>query len=1016
MGSPRSSRAAANRRRLPGRPFAGARPLHTVWEWSIRKTWPRRLVGALTLIALVLGLSRLALGWWVDREFARVDRELSAGLHGPARERLVRLATLRVDEDRVLYDLGRCERASGSTDRALEAWGRIDPASPPARDAARDRRELLQEYLDRGRLAALEDLLTKARRGSGPWEAEARETLVRLLRFQGRLYEVRQLLHEAWASGADPSGPLRELWTLDSDPPPVERMREVLERAAASEPEDDRVLLGRANLATWSGDFDAAGRLLAACLERRPDDPAVRRAQLEWAWAAGRADEVRTALARLPSEWLDPEEALELRAWMARVRGSREAERQALGEWAELAPGQPRALERLATLAAESGRAEEAGVLRRRKAHLDLARELYRKHLSPDVTTIELRIVGRLAETLGRWFEARGWWSMVLGYAPRDREALEALARLERRPDPGPVDRWIEEIDRLAGGGAEPARAPATAARPTFVDEAETVGLSFRFENGRTAARHLPETMGGGVGLLDFDGDGWLDVYCVQGGPFPPANEDAPAGDRLFRNRGDGTFEDATRSAGIPALSRGYGHGVAVGDYDNDGRPDLFLTRWRSYALARNRGDGTFEDTTESAGLAGDRDWPTSAAWADLDNDGDLDLYVCHYLAYDVGHAKGCGHPVDVSTNEYCDPRQFEALPDRIFRNDAGRFVEITAEAGFADRARGIGLESTGEGDGRGLGVVAADIDDDRRIDLFVANDTTANFLFRNLGGLRFEEVGVPSGVASNGDGGFQAGMGVACADLDGDGVADLAVTNFFGEATTLYRGLGGGLFGDQSRAAGVSAASRSLLGFGISPLDFDNDGRMDLATANGHVNDYRPNVPYAMPVQLLAGVGDGRMVDVSTAAGPPLSVPRVGRGLAAGDLDNDGRVDLIVVAHDAPVAYFRNRTAGGHFVTLRLEGTDSNRDGVGARVVVTSGGQRQVLQRVGGGSYLSAPDPRLHVGLGRADRVDAIEVAWPSGRVDRHVDLPADAGYLIREGDDRPSPLPGYRRGDPRG
>ncbi|MFO0953390.1 MAG: CRTAC1 family protein [Isosphaeraceae bacterium] len=323
--------------------------------------------------------------------------------------------------------------------------------------------------------------------------------------------------------------------------------------------------------------------------------------------------------------------------------------------------------------------------------------------------------------------------------------------------------------------------------------------------------------------------------------------------------------------------------------------------------------------------------------------------------------------------------------------------MDVTDAAGVVDR------------EGRGLGVVAADLDDDGKVDLYVANDTTANYLFKNLGGMKFEECGLTSGAAAGASGGFQAGMGVACGDLDGDGRADLAVTNFYGEGTTFYRNLGGGAFGEESARTGLATATRSLLGFGLVAFDFNNDGRLDLAAANGHVNDYRPEFPYAMPAQLLAGVGGGRVKDVSASGGPVWAVPRVGRGLARADLDNDGRVDLLLVALDGPLSYFHNQTDGGHFLTLRLEGADGRREAVGARVTVTAGGRRQVVRRTGGGSYLSASDPRLHVGLGAAERVESVEVVWPGGRVDKYQDLPADAGYLLHEGSTQPAPLKGF-------
>ncbi|MBX6316097.1 MAG: CRTAC1 family protein, partial [Isosphaeraceae bacterium] len=495
-----------------------------------------------------------------------------------------------------------------------------------------------------------------------------------------------------------------------------------------------------------------------------------------------------------------------------------------------------------------------------------------------------------------------------------------------------------------------------------------------------------PETMGGGIGLLDYDGDGWLDVYAVQGGRLvPEVSSPTAAGDRLFRNRGDGTFEDVTTAAGLIGADHRFGHGVAVGDYDNDGDPDLFLTRLDAYRLYRNRGDGTFEDVTTAAGLGGPRDWPTSAAFADFDHDGDLDLYVCHYAVWDVHHPRLCQRPD--GTPSYCPPRAVEPTQDRLFRNDGGRFVDVTAGSAIAGEA------------GRGLGVVAADLDGDGRIDFFVANDSSANYLFLNHGGGRFEEVGHEAGVACGAEGGYQAGMGVACGDLDGDGRLDLAVTNFFGESTTLYHNLGRGLFVDRTAASGLAAATRHLLGFGTAFLDANNDGQLDLLTVNGHVIDGRPDFPYQMPAQLLAGVGRGRLADVSEQAGAAFRTPRLGRGLAVGDLDNDGRLDAVAIDQNRPLVYLHNCSRGGHWIRFQLEGTASNRDGVGAMVTVQAGGRRLVAARFGGGSYQSASDPRLHFGLGGADRVDQIEVAWPSGRLDRFSNLAVDQDYRLREG-----------------
>jgi tetratricopeptide (TPR) repeat protein len=906
-----------------------------------------------------------------------------------------------------------------------------------------------------GKLADAERHLLAALQKPGINSVEAKQKLAEVYWLEGRFDEVRALAEEIWreaeraGSHREAQAMLRFHLALGLNPLPIDRMQAALDRAIEQAPQDDRVWLGRGYLALRDGRLAEAQSWLDACARRRPDDPAVWRARLEWAMATDRVVEAREALPHLGAVAFSPARIHELRAWFAARRGDADAERQALEQAVAADPGDLAALERLVELAARQGRAEDGARLRRRKAELDEALHRYRTLFREDDPVRSTARMASLAEALGRRFEALGLWTLVRDLAPADVDARAALDRLaadqpaSRPPGQTLADALAGDIGLTAASvSSRSPSSPSTPRRvvPLFRDDAKAARLDFAFVNGATPQKQLPEASSGGVGLLDYDGDGRLDVYLVQGGQFPPSSgtafqaveeghghdaratgstgsraaewhrgQDACAtkdhraafGDRLFRNRGDGTFEDVTRVAGLAGLAGGYGHGVAVGDYDNDGRPDLFVTRWRSYALYHNRGDGTFEDATGAAGLGGDRDWPTSSAFADLDGDGDLDLYVCHYLAWDAEKPEVCRSPSSGRVNP-CDPLRFAARPDHLFRNDGGRFVDVTKEAGIVDH------------DGRGLGVVAADLDEDGRLDLFVANDGTANFLFVNRGGMRFEEAGHESGVAAAGGGGYRAGMGIARGDLDGDGRPDLAVTNFFGESTTFYQNLGAGLYTDRTSAIGLAAPSRYRLGFGVAFLDADADGRVDLLTVNGHISDERPGIPYAMPAQLMLNGPGARLTDVSAAAGPPFQVPRLGRGLAVGDLDDDGRLDAIVVGHDGPVAYLHNMGPGGHWITIRLEGTASNRDAVGARVTVEAGGNRQVADRFGGGSYQSASDPRLHFGLGGAMKVDAIEIRWPSGRVDRHRGLAADAGYLIREGDDAPRLFPGHVRKTP--
>jgi tetratricopeptide (TPR) repeat protein len=991
------------------------------------RAFPRAILG-LSLLALIGVFLWVGSLWWIHRELTAVADALAAGDPEVATRRLHRLSWLAADDPELEYWRGVCAEAEGRIDTALEFWSQIPKGSRRWIDATM---RSARHSLARGRFARAEDLLLQFQPPRGhPAAADHEQMLLQLYLFTIRYDELQRRKVQEWSQLQRPET-LRMHWIIDDHRSfPVGATRDRLEEAGREAPDDDRVWLGKANLATRTGRKEEAAGWLNRCLERRPQDPAVWLARLDWAVVFQQLDEAIAAASRLSPNALTPSRILELRAWMAAQREDQEAERQALEQLLDHEPGHTKALVRLADLAAQIGDASRAARLRQQKSEMDRASDNYRMLLTDDpylrsssaTTTAGLErelSLARNAETLGRWFEAHGWWTIVRQRDPGNQEAQASLARInqkqaELRSSPG-----FSEISRASSlaellvspsaavsqlrgmvAGVPSSRVPV----PQFRDAAESAGLQFTYDHDPTPRRRMPETMGGGVGLLDYDGDGWLDVYVVQGGPFPePPSASPPAQrDRLFRNRRDGTFEDVTQSAGLAGFDGGYGHGVAVGDYDNDGHPDLFITRWRAYALYRNRGDGTFEDATQRAGLGGERDWPTSAAFADLDGDGDLDLYVCHYAAWDPAVAQPCPHPFREGHFMYCGPRTFDAMPDHVFRNDHGRFVDLSDEAGVTAADR----------EGRGLGVVAADFDDDGRVDLFVANDLNANYLFHNEGGFRFRELGMEAGVATNADGGYLAGMGVAFGDLSGDGLEDLAVTNFYGESTTFYQNLGSGQFADRTRAIGLFAPTRYLLGFGIAFLDANNDGHLDLAIANGHVNDMSPQIPYHMPAALLLGDGGGRVRDVSVEAGDPWSIPRLGRGLAIGDLDNDGKADLVIVSQGQPLAYFHNQGPAGRFMVLELEGTRSNRDAVGARVTATVDGRRRRFQRSGGGSFLSASDKRLHLGMGLAERVESIEVRWPSGRIDEYVDLETNRAYRIREGAADVFPLSGWHEG----
>ena len=958
----------------------------------MRSRWIILTLSALAILAAAGGVwwfSERSREQWIASELVEANRELAENRPNSALDRLNRLIELRPGRSDLLLAFGRAELARGKTDKALVAFSEIPAGSDEIGTAAalRSRIEIQAGMLDAAEIQLSTTLNDPKNQGSSTLP-EARDALVRLLRSEGRFAEGRQTYMAGASEWPDPVKGLKGLYRLDVDPIPTEGLRAYFENARTRQPNDDRAWLGLAALETRLGQFAEAEKWLDACLAKRPEDPAVWAERLHWAKEAGKPAELLEAARHLPA---DKKIAEEIRAFFAARQGNRDAEIKALKRQNDLEPGQPAILNRLADLSAETGNTAEASALRAKAVELNRDREAYQALLTTTPVLKNADELAKLATKLGRGFEAAGW--TALGKDPNARLTAPAVPTLSGK--------LADLLTDLSASGLVATKPPSThPSSVTFRDDAEAAGLRFVHENGAStdSSRLIPPvSASGGVALLDYDGDGWLDVYCVQSGPFPkgPATGE---GDRLFRNKRDGTFEDVTIPSKIASLTHGYGHGVAVGDFNNDGKPDLFLTRWRSYILLKNQGDGTFADATESAKLEGDRDWPTSAGFADLDNDGDLDLYVCHYFEWDENDTRTCADPKNPGAYR-CTPLAFRARQDHLFRNDNGQFADISKESGIAEVDTG----------GRGLGVVLADLDGDHLTDIFVANDMSANYFFHNRGDLKFEEIGLAAGVAANGSGGFQAGMGTACGDFDGDGRPDLFVTNFFGESTSYFRNLREGVFADNTAAIGLTGMSRDLLGFGVALPDADNDGKLDFLSVNGHIHDGRPQFPFLMRIQLALQGADGKLQSVG---GKVFETEHLGRGLAIGDLDNDGKIDAVVLSQNEPLVYLHNVSkSSGHFLTLGLAGGPSNRDGVGAEITVTAGETRRVFQRVGGGSFQSSSDPRIHAGLGDAADVDAVEIRWPSGKTSRYDHLQGDTGYLAREGADRLEPLPGFMK-----
>ena len=521
-----------------------------------------------------------------------------------------------------------------------------------------------------------------------------------------------------------------------------------------------------------------------------------------------------------------------------------------------------------------------------------------------------------------------------------------------------------------------------------FFDVAASSGIAFTPTNGASPAKHIVETMGSGGLFFDYDGDGWIDVFLVDGGSVVDPAVAARARSRLFHNRGDGTFEDVTERSKI--AHRAYGMGACAADYDNDGHDDLYLTNFGPNALYHNNGDGTFTDVTAAAGV-GLSSLGTSCAFADIDNDGFVDLFVTNYVDPE-NNSKVCG---DSRARAYCRPDVYKGAPNVLYHNNGdGTFTDITRQAGVYTTR------------GKGLGVVFGDYDNDGRMDFFVANDLVPNFLYHNEGGGRFTEVGLPAGVAVASDGRARAGMGTDFGDYDGDGRLDLVVTNFEMETHNLFRNLGQGLFADATLVSGVGAATLKYLGFGAAFLDYDNDGMLDLAIANGHVLDnaaiFQSASKYAQRKLLLRNDGRGRFTDVAASAGPGFALERVSRTLVAGDIDNDGDLDLLVTNNGQPANLLRND--GGNrrpAVQIRLIGRKSNRDGIGARLTATIGGRTQIREIKAGSSYLGQNDLRAHFGLGAAKEIDRLEVRWPGGHVDVVEHIAASSMITLTEGGD---------------
>ncbi len=525
----------------------------------------------------------------------------------------------------------------------------------------------------------------------------------------------------------------------------------------------------------------------------------------------------------------------------------------------------------------------------------------------------------------------------------------------------------------------------------TFTNIRQQAGLTFRQDSTESAEKYYLETMGTGVGWIDYDQDGLMDLYFVQSAATQVYKPPRPLHSALYHNNGDGTFTEVTAKAGVGGEGH-YGQGVAVGDYDNDGYPDLYVTGYDSAMLYHNNGDGTFTDVTAKAGVADAGQWSTSAAWFDYDKDGWLDLVVCNYIDWSPKNNLWCGEHRP-GYRAYCHPDNYHGQHIALYHNNHdGTFTDVSLKSGV------------GKPEAKGMGVVTADFNNDGWPDIAIANDTWPNFLFINQRDGTFKDVSFISGIAASEDGRYEAGMGIDAADLFGNGWFDIYITHLDFELSRLYRNNGDGTFDDDTYPSGIGNTAILLSGVAMKFMDYDNDGWDDILQLNGAMVDnirlYHTEVHYKEPMLMYRNLGRGKFAKVSKYLGPDFNHPVAGRGLAVADFDNDGDLDIVTNDRgDFPELLRNDGGNSNHWLTVRLIGTRSNRDGNGSSLRLTSEGFTQVKQSKGGMSYMSAQDPRIHFGLGQRRKIDSLAVTWPSGHVDTLADVPINQIIVVKEG-----------------
>ena len=905
-------------------------------------------------------------------------------------------------------NLLRCDLAlqEGDYNFALDCLARI--GDRPAATAARARFREGLVFLQLGRAAEAEARFLKSC-SLDPTAHDAESKLRELYMLELRREDFRALLRSRRATRPWSLADLLDFIVVGHVPRFLAgNWNERIEALTRIDPDDIQSQLALAIYHAAMGRHQDSAEVARSLLEKTPHHPMATAILAEGLIELGKVEEAESLLEQVPAEIRTHPWILRSQGRAAFVSGQYQLAAEKLRDSLRLEPGNPSVIYQLGLCLERVGATTEAAVRVRSGSELgsvvDRAQQILKQSQldrDPRETT---KLVLDLAELLAEcdlWEDAQYCCEFVLRYDPRNGKATELHARtLPKLLERGDSTRLTSttcpvhksERDTASQSHRAPLPIAVRSASPLFEEVSSKLGLSFEYFTGQTGNKYLIETLGGGVAAFDYDGDGWPDLYFPQGSRFPPDSQDLTHRDLLARNARGEAFVDVTEAAGLGDLN--FSIGCAAGDWDNDGFADLLVANYGRNRAYHNNGDGTLSDVSQELGLDA-QGMNTSLALADLDQDGDLDLYVVNYLA-----------SIDVCRDRRgevfaCHPSMFQAEQDLLFENQGnGRFLDVTAESGVKAP------------DGKGLGIVVADLDNDTWPDIYIANDSTPNFLFRNLGrrvsgeaksSLRFEECALASGAAVSRNGQARAGMGIACADFDGNGFLDLYVTNYYLEANALFLNQGRMTFVDSVRPASLVADTTPLLGFGTQALDADLDGHLDLFVANGHVDDYRrqdPNVMWKMPPKLYLGSGNLEFEDVSSSAGAYFQGEYLGRGVMRLDWNRDGRPDLVVVHQNERAVMLENATATAfHRVVLALVGTSSNRDGLNTRFWVTTGPDRRMQEVTGGDGYLASNERRQVIGLGERATIDKLEILWPSGRQDLYSSLPANSHILIIEG-----------------